>query len=167
VSEGFGGGTIPLGAEVHMTAWCYNIPPYQDMQYIKWVVKNKNTTAWDSTLISLVADPDLGDATDDYIGCDTTNALGFCYNSDNQDGSGTGITYGANPPAVGIAFLNCANSNAKLSSFTFFTNTGSPGPVCETDPSTPIEAYNYMSGFKKEELHIEIILSPDKILLSP
>jgi len=39
--------------------------------------------------------PDLGFADDDYIGCDTTISLGFCYNADNID-SGNSYSYGAN-----------------------------------------------------------------------
>ena len=149
VTEGFGGGTAPLGAEVHFTAWCYDNPGYQDMQFLKWVVINKNTSVWDSTRISLVSDPDLGYADDDYIGCDTIRHLGYCYNADNDD-AGNSYAYGPNPPASGFVFLNCGSLNLNLSSFDFFTNTSSPGAVCEHDVSIPIEAYNFMRGYKKD-----------------
>lgn len=149
-SEGFGGGTQPMYAEAHMTAWSYSNPGYQDIQFLKWEVINKNNVAWNNTYFSIVADPDLGDPLDDYIGCDTTRNLGYCYNADNMDGTGSGNTYGANPPAVGISYLNCNLNSAKMNSFIFFTNTGSGGPVCENDPSTPQEAYNFMKGKKRD-----------------
>src|SRR5438552_1612107 len=106
-SEGFSGGTLPLGAESHLTAWCYDNPGYRDMQFLKWVIINKNNSAWDSTYYTIYCDPDLGDGNDDYIGCDTTRNLEYVYNSDNMDGDGSGQSYGLNPPAAGMMFLNC------------------------------------------------------------
>jgi hypothetical protein len=47
----------------------------------------------------------LGDAFDDYVGCDVNLGLGFCYNGDPDDGSGTIDGYGINPPAVGADFF--------------------------------------------------------------
>ncbi len=107
-AEGFSGGTLPLGAEVHLTAWGYNLTGLQDIQFLKWEVINKHVYSWDSTYFTIVCDPDLGDANDDYIGCDTIRKLGYCYNADNMDGTGSGISYGANPPAVGFIFLKGA-----------------------------------------------------------
>ncbi len=176
-SEGFSGGTLPLFAEVHLTAWAYSTPGLEDIQFIQWVVINKSPVQWTATRVSVVCDPDLGDANDDYIGCDTNLNLGFCYNSDNQDGSGGGITYGSNPPASGMDYFispivytgnpldtviiyNPPGSENKiiklgykelgLTSFVYFTNTGSGPPVCENDPSSVNHAYNYMSGIKRD-----------------
>jgi len=147
IGEGFGGGTPVMGAEIHFTSWCYDNPGLEDMQFMKWVVINKNISAWDSTIISLVSDPDLGYSDDDYIGCDTTMNLGYCYNADNDD---NGI-YGVSPPAVGTMFLNCSGSNAVLSTFVYFTNTSTWGPPCEKDANgEPAGAYNYMKGIKKD-----------------
>jgi hypothetical protein len=91
IGEGFGGGTPPLYAELHMTAWGYDNPGYQDMIFKKFVLINKNDTAWNSTYTAITADPDLGSMDDDYIGCDTVRKLGFCYNADNMDGNGSGV----------------------------------------------------------------------------
>ena len=153
-SEGFCGGTMPLGAEVHLTAWAYNITGLQEIQFLKWEVVNKHVYSWDSTYFSIICDPDLGDANDDYIGCDTIRNMGYVYNSDNQDGSGSGITYGANPPAAGIMFLKGAKNvypqtNLGMTSFNYFTGPSIPGPVCESDPSSIMHSYNFMKGLKK------------------
>ncbi len=154
-SEGFSGGTSPLKSEMHLTAWSYdNVPSIMDVQFLKMQIINKNSSSWDSTFFGIVSDPDLGDASDDYIGCDLSRNLGYCYNSDNADGNGSGVTYGANPPAVGFDMLKSArNGSAELgmTAFDYFTNSGSGGPVCEQDPSSaPIQSYNYLKGFKKD-----------------
>jgi photosystem II stability/assembly factor-like uncharacterized protein len=149
-SEGFGGGTAPLFAEVHLTAWGYDNPGYENIQFMKWVVVNKGLSSWDSTIFSIVSDPDLGDAEDDYIGCDTIRNMGYCYNADNMDGDGSGRTYGANPPAVGMMFLNCSGSNSGLTTLCYFTSSASPGPPCERDPGNTSQAYNYMKGIKND-----------------
>jgi len=87
--EGFGGGiNAPLlYAELHFTAWCYNTPGLEDLQFVNWVLINKGDSAWRRTFTGVVVDPDLGDGNDDYIGCDTVNNinLGYCYNATNND----------------------------------------------------------------------------------
>ena len=47
------------------------------------------------------SNPDLGNAADDYVGCDTLLSLGFVYNGDNNDETG----YGTPPPAAGYDFF--------------------------------------------------------------
>lgn len=154
-SEGFSGGTAPLNSEMHLTSWSYdNVPALTDVQFVKIQIINKNNTAWDSAYFGVISDPDLGDGTDDYIGCDIGRNLGYCYNSDNNDGNGSGATYGLNPPAVGFDLLKGArvgSNNVGMTTFDYFTNTGSGGSPCEQDPSgTPEQAYNYLKGLKKD-----------------
>lgn len=145
IAEGFGGGSIPLGAEYHFTVWSYNSGVYADMLFFKWIVINKSQSSWDSTIFSLVSDPDLGFVDDDYIGCDTARNLAFCYNEDNED-----LMYGLNPPACGTLFLNCSGSNSKMTSSVYTNNSSQGNPFCETDPGNITEAYNFMKGFKKD-----------------
>jgi hypothetical protein len=148
--EGFGGGIINpmMFSQVAMTSWCYDRSDLSDMQFIKWEIVNKGLSSWNSTYLSIVNDPDLGDANDDYIGCDTSKKLGFCYNYSNNDGTGVPPTYGAAPPATGIVLLQ---SPKGLTSFTYFTNPSTNPPPCEGDPNgEPIPAYLLMKGFKKD-----------------
>jgi hypothetical protein len=143
--EGFGGGIANplLISQIAWTAWCYDKSYLSDIQFMKWAIINKGNKRWDSTYFSIVCDPDLGDALDDYIGCDTSKKLGFCYNADNND-----TQYGANPPASGMIFHK---SPKGLTSFNFFTNTGSIPPPCESDPNgEPKPAYDMMQGLKKD-----------------
>ncbi len=70
-SEGFSGGTQPLYAEVHLTMWCYNTSSLQNVQFLNYDIINKSDTVWNRTYFTVVMDTDIGDADDDYIGCDT------------------------------------------------------------------------------------------------
>ncbi|MBS1516153.1 MAG: hypothetical protein JSS63_14045 [Bacteroidetes bacterium] len=177
-SEGFSGGTLPIFAETHLTAWAYTTPGLEDLQFVNWVVINKSGRNWDSTHFGVVVDPDLGDANDDYIGCDLDKNMGYVYNATNNDGNGSARTYGANPPSSGMDFFkspiiktnNSADADTSyfppgsenriikrgykqlgLTSFVYFTNTGSGGIQCEQDPSSaPSQAYNYLTGVKKD-----------------
>ncbi len=182
-SEGFSGGTPPMFSEMHLTAWAYmkgdslTPEPLNDVQFFCYEIINKSTKNWNNTVISVVSDPDLGEATDDYIGCDTILKLAYCYNADNMDGTGNFQSYGLNPPAVGIDYLltpseftgnpndsvvyyNPPGSNKRfvkkgyrelgMTSFTYWARSGGGGISCEHDPSLPIEAYRYLSGMKKD-----------------
>lgn len=151
LTEGFGGGvTYPLlKAEMHMTAWCYNTSGFEDIQFLKFEVINKNDSAWRKAFFGLIADPDIGDGGDDYIGCDTLRKLGFCYNADNVDN-----VYGTNPPAIGMQLLRGAfnrsvtpNVDLGMTSFTFFGGSLS----CESGPNgDSLGAYNMIKGLKKD-----------------
>ena len=71
--------TLPIGIEVQMTIWGYDRPDaFGDMMFVKGLLINKGGVDVDSTIIGLWADPDLGYAGDDFVGCDTTLSLGYC-----------------------------------------------------------------------------------------
>jgi len=142
--EGFGGGTAPLYIESHFTAWCYNYSGYQDIQFFKWIVINKNNSEWDSTQFSIVSDPDDGCSNDDYIGCDTVRSMGYCYNGEDVDCS-SAFRYPVVVPAVGFKLLNL--TNIKISSFTYF-NYATGQENCTSEPGTPYPAFNLMRGLK-------------------
>ena len=159
-STGFSGGTKPMNSEVRLTAWSFGgkvAPVLTNDQYFRWQIINKNDTAWNKTRFSIVCDPDIGDGTDDYIGCDTVRQMAYAYNSDNVDGIGTPPSYGQNPPAVGMRLLRSVKNKKSLgaeiygcSSFCYFTSPGASGSVCESDPDQPSEAYNYMNSLKAD-----------------
>ncbi|CAN5585209.1 hypothetical protein BH10BAC5_BH10BAC5_06450 [soil metagenome] len=154
-AEGFGGGTPPMFCEMHFTAWAYNTPGLEDIQFVNWVLINKNVKPWDNTYMGVTTDPDLGFANDDYIGCDTLTNLGYVFNGDNDD-SGNQYSYGANPPSWGMDYFKSPINKSVtpydtigLTAFDFFTNSGSGGPICERDPNPDVAgAYYYLRGFK-------------------
>jgi hypothetical protein len=143
IGEGFGGGTQPMFAEVHLTAWAYNKPGLEDMQFIKWDIINKSLRTWTNACYAIVCDPDLGNRNDDYIGCDTIRQLGYCYNANNIDS-----IYGVNPPAVGFLWLNCnSENNLGLKSFTYFHGL----TICENINGEQIPAYYMLKGLKGDQ----------------
>jgi len=158
VGEGFGGGTPPMFAQVQLTTWGYSTPGLEDIQFVNWIVINKNSSSWDSTFIGVVVDPDLGYVDDDYIGCDTTENMGYCYNGDDDDDLSFPHSYGPHPPAFGMDYFTSPINYSVtppdtlgLTSFVYFTNPGSGGPPCEQDPNgEPVAAYNMLQGLKKD-----------------
>jgi hypothetical protein len=93
-----------LGMEVRAQAFGFKTnDAINDMTFYKYQVINRSSTAIDSTYFGQWCDPDLGDATDDFVGCDVIRGLGYCYNGDPNDGTAAG--YGDDPPSVGIDFF--------------------------------------------------------------
>ncbi len=94
-------GSLPMGVELQVTVWGYkDFEILENIMFKKFVLINKSIDNFEETYVSVWSDPDVGDAGDDYIGCDTTLSLGYAYNGDNEDG-----VYGTNVPAVGFKFL--------------------------------------------------------------
>ena len=63
--------------------------------YLKYKLINKSGNNYEGFFISMWFDPDLGDAGDDLVGCDTLNDIFFCYNY------GPDSDYGTRVPAFG------------------------------------------------------------------
>ncbi len=106
-------GAIPVQMEIQALAYSYsssndniNNATFYDYKFI-----NRALDQIDSTYVALWADPDLGCYIDDYIGCDTTQNLGYVYNKDALDGISScddclGLnTYCEEIPIVGIKIL--------------------------------------------------------------
>lgn len=157
-SEGFSGGTAPMLSEMHLTSWSYdNVVGLEDVQFMKMEVINKNNQPWTRAHFGIFSDPDLGEALDDYDGCDITRNLGYCYNATNLDGTGSGRTYGVNPPAVGYDMLKGAvnksvtpNADLYMTAFVSLQSSGAGAPVCETNPTVAISSFNYLRGLKRD-----------------
>lgn len=167
-------GTQPMGMEVQCTIFGFNrTGPLGDMVFKKYKFINKGINTVRDMVVAYWSDPDLGDANDDYCGCDTALSLGFVYNGDNNDAG----YYGAAPPAAGYDFFqgpvipydpvkypiiiekNLPDSakfdgkwikgktNLPLTSYSFYIN----GSTTYTDPTLgspdgAIQMYNYMTS---------------------
>jgi len=66
----------------------------------KYTIINKGTKPFENAYLSYWSDPDLGDATDDLVGCDTNLQMGYAYNGGSKD-----AVYGVACPAVGYTYL--------------------------------------------------------------
>jgi len=109
-------GSPPLGIEVQQTVFGWSTPQsfLQNSLFIRWLIINKSENDLDSTYITIWSDPDLGDSGDDFVGCDTTLSLGYCYNAIENDNE-----YGENPPAVGFQILQGPLISSTLDSANF------------------------------------------------
>jgi hypothetical protein len=95
-------GSDPIGLEIQTLVWGFNKKNFLgDVVFKKYTFIHKGPAKIEGMIMSYWTDDDLGDAGDDYVGCDTLLNLGYTYNGDNEDGDGTGIQYGTPPPAVG------------------------------------------------------------------
>jgi hypothetical protein len=96
----------PIGVEVRAQAFAFSTNDViNNMSFYSYEIINRSTYTLTDTYFSQWVDTDLGDATDDYVGCDVERGLGFCYNGDDVDGDGQPWAYGTNPPAIGVDFF--------------------------------------------------------------
>ncbi|RMD98506.1 MAG: T9SS C-terminal target domain-containing protein [Calditrichaeota bacterium] len=151
--------TQPIGVEVQQYIWGFNrLDAFGDMLFLKWTIINKGGNNLDSAFVSLWNDFDLGDATDDFVGVDTTLSLGIGYND------GADRVYGARAPAIGLDFfqgpivpsegdtafvsgrLVPGFKNLPMTAFAKYINGGG---LEWGDPESAEEAYNYMNGLNR------------------
>ncbi|GAB5536103.1 MAG: hypothetical protein Rubg2KO_23520 [Rubricoccaceae bacterium] len=96
--------TDPLGIEVRVLAFAFDPATPNALStptFYRYEIINRNAQTIDSLYVSMWADPDLGDAGDDYIGTDTLHNLTYVYNASNEDS-----VYGEAPPAWGVQVLD-------------------------------------------------------------
>lgn len=99
-------GAEAIGMEVHAQAFAFATnDEVNDMTFYNYELINRSSFTLADTYFAQWVDPDLGEATDDYVGCDVPRGLGYCYNGTDVDGSGGPGHYGANPPAIGVDFF--------------------------------------------------------------
>lgn len=157
-------GTLPMGLEQQMTVFAFNrTGDLGDMVFKKYTIINKGDLTLKDMYFGYWSDTDLGDANDDYTGCDTVLSLGYTYNGDNND---VGY-YGVNPPAVGYDFFQGpivpatpsdsakflgswrkGYKNLPMTAFTFYIN----GSNTYSDPDLGVAAgsvqfYYYLTGY--------------------
>ena len=77
-----------------------------NMTFYNYEMINRSTFTLTETYFGQWVDSDLGNAEDDYVGCDAERGLGYCYNGDaiDQD-NGPSLGYGTTPPVIGVDFF--------------------------------------------------------------
>ncbi len=148
----YGGGTEPLGIEVHQLVWADSTNEEEDnVFYLQYTLYNKGGNLIDSFYITFFADPDLGGANDDLIGCDTVHDLFYAYNGTDAD-----AVYGAVTPAWGGRVLSGPLVSSPGSTAVFAGNTildyrnigmtAFSRFINGTEPDTPEKLFAYMQG---------------------
>ncbi len=97
------GSLFPIGLEIRAQAFAFQSAntAINNSTFYNYEIINRSPDALLNTYFGVWCDADLGDASDDYVGCDVNLGLGYCYNGDANDVGG----YGLNPPAIGIDFF--------------------------------------------------------------
>ncbi len=157
-------GGQPIGVEIHMLAFAFTTSnAVNNMTFYQQTVINRSSQLLTNAYIGQWVDADLGKFSDDYVGCDTTRGLGFCYNGDPDDDGPTG--YGLFPPAVGVDFFqgpladpNDGVDNDKdglldeegetiiMSKFVYYNNDF----TLIGNPEVAQHYYGYLTGFWKD-----------------
>ncbi len=141
--------TTPLGIEIQMTTIADN--NYASSLFLVYKIYNKGINTIDSCYLSFWSDPDVGSASDDFVGCDTLSNLWYSYNSSNSDAN-----YGSAPPAIGFKLLYgpMVPSNGDsayfdgnfIADYKNLSMTAFSHYFSGTDPDNSQIAYNYMRG---------------------
>lgn len=155
-------GAQPVGMECQFTYWAYaQEGALGNMIFKSYLMINRGTNQLDSMYVAQWSDPDLGFASDDLVGCDTSLSLGFVYNSNPSDATYTPLP----PPAAGFDFFQGPKvpssgstaifrgkrlegyRNLPMTAFFYFINSN-PNLEDPTrqDPSGSTQMYNYMRG---------------------
>jgi hypothetical protein len=127
-----------LNVLVKQTTYSFNAQYNKDIIFMTWDIFNQGDRDLDSVYIGITVDPDLGNATDDMVGFDSTRNLCWVYNYNpdfDQDITGR-------PGVMGFRFfespLDSAGYQLGLTSLTLFT--------LATDPANDEQRYNTMAG---------------------
>ncbi|MBN2093278.1 T9SS type A sorting domain-containing protein [candidate division KSB1 bacterium] len=99
-----------IGMEMQATFWAYRRTDalgfiiFKEFRLIyKGREESPANARIDSMFVCAWADPDVGESGDDFVGCDTTLSLGYCYNATSQDDHYSEAGYP--PPAGGYDFF--------------------------------------------------------------
>lgn len=153
----------PLSLEISCMAYAYVCDDAIGLDtvlnyttFLDYKVANRSNNTYDSTLIAVWIDGDIGHAFDDYVGMDVAGNGFYFYNGDDDDEGIRG--YGSNPPAQGIYLLKGpaattgdgidnnrngvideAGEDIAFNSFMYFNNDALPNG----NPTTDAHFYNY------------------------
>ncbi len=152
----------PIGLEIRAQAFAFSSTNtnINNSTFYKYQIINRSSNTLYDCRMGQWVDPDLGNASDDYVGCDLGRGLGFCYNGDSDDDGAAG--YGINPPAIGTDFLQGPladigdgidndldgvtdepGEQCIMSKFVYYKNlNGAP----DGNPSVTDDYYQYLAG---------------------
>jgi len=108
-SHGETGGAA-FGVEIQVSAYAYSCPYVPDSEmtinyttFYSYRIINRSIMPYHDVYVGLYTDVDLGNFTDDFLGCDVDHDFGYGYNGDAIDEGFEG--YGENPPVISVAIL--------------------------------------------------------------
>ena len=158
-------GSPPIGLELQVTIWAYHsaFPTLNQMVFRRYRLINKSGFPIDSMFIAQWVDPDVGDYSNDFVGCDSTLDLGYSYNGGAFDADYN--AYGLPPAAVGYvlwqgpivpspgdtAFFNFQPrlnyKNLPMTSFGYFISGGTISDPILGNYTGTLQWYNLLNGY--------------------
>ncbi len=159
-------GSPPIGLEVGITLWTYRgaMNLLSNVVFKRIELINCSGYVLDSMYVSAFVDPDIGDYSDDLVGCDSVNSTAFAYNGSDADRDF--LKFDLPPAALEYDFLQgpmvqSANpqdtavfnfkyvpgyKNMKMTSF-YFQCSGGYNEEITRDIDYTLMTYNIMRGF--------------------
>ena len=99
---------LTMNLEIHGMAYAYNCNADSALNntiFVDYKIINHSNVNYNNVYVGMFTDLDIGNAQDDYIGCDVKRKMYYGYNGDANDANGAGYTYGANLAAQAVVFL--------------------------------------------------------------
>jgi len=149
--------SAPLGIEIQASAYGFDSPgDLGNTSFYRYHIINRGSEVIRDVAVGKQIDFELGNFDDDRMGTDTTLAMFYVYNADNDDEGDTG--YGSPAPALGFVVLEASHANGSLptdlgaSPERHLTSTAFPygGGGYRGDIGDAKDAYNYLIGNWKD-----------------
>jgi hypothetical protein len=98
-------GSQPIGLELQVTMWGYHQAgaALGQASFRRYRLINKSGFPVDSMFVAQWSDPDIGNSSDDFAGCDSVKILGYAYNGNPTDTEFQ--AFGLPPAAAGYTLL--------------------------------------------------------------
>ena len=156
----------PKQIEIAQTLFASNKPGFENIVFLRYKIENKSSSLLDSVYFGFWADADIGDYTNDMVGCDTLLNSGFVYNDSLDENQEYG--YGHNPPAFFTTLLQGPMVKSENNNDTAYIKLGQQfniktyqsfvnkkitsnlmfvgGDPSLTDPNYSYQTLNYLKG---------------------
>lgn len=118
-----------LGIELKVLSYAYHTSDFlNNTSFYEIKILNRSENNYHDYNFGLIVDPDIGCYQDDYIGCVPSKNVGIAYNGSSIDyGCNSRISYGENPPILGVCMLRTPNNLSGLpmgmTSFGYYNNS--------------------------------------------
>jgi len=127
-----------LGVQIIQQGYAWNYFFNQNFVFLTYDIINASDEPLLDTYLSIVVDPDIGEAEDDMVGFDETRNLAYTYDNDGRESG-----WSTNPGYLGYVFLEspidpATGEQLGLTAFRIFT--------LDVDPETDVERYDVMAA---------------------
>lgn len=153
-----------IGMEIRAQAFAFATNDViNNMTFYSYEIINRSTFELTNTYMSPWVDTDLGYAWDDFVGCDVSRGLGYCYNGAAIDGNNEPESYGEQPPAIGVDFFQGPYMDADGYDNPSFEGDSTVGPtfagrcdiVSKDGTVVPMTYYNPNGALVTENVKVE------------